>query len=84
MNVLQFECPVCKNMTMADLDRMDDLPTLMDKVEKAIVLTVWEKNARNGAATAADLRIPYHALRHLIKKHGLNSEKVSHLNCSHG
>ena len=84
MNVLQFECPVCENPTMADLDKMDDLPTLMNKVEKAIVLAVWEKNGRNGAATARDLGIPEYAFRHLKKKHHLALEKVSHLNCSHG
>ena len=55
MNILQFECPVCENMTMADLDQMDDLPAMMDKVEKAIVSAVYNKNARNGAATARDL-----------------------------
>lgn len=83
MNTLQFQCPVCFNMTMADLDVLEDLPTLMDRIEKTIVLAVWEKNGRNGAATARDLKIPFHAFRHLLKKHDLTSEKVSHLNCSH-
>ena len=84
MNVLQFECPVCENPTMVDLDQKDDLKTLMNRVEKAIVLAAWEKNGRNGAATARDLGIEFHAFRHLLKKHDLTSEKVSHLNCSHG
>jgi hypothetical protein len=84
MNTLQFECPVCFNPTMADLEAWEDLPKLMDRIEKTIVLAVWEKNARNGAATARELKIPFHAFRHLHKKHNLASEKVSHLNCDHG
>jgi len=83
MNTLQFECPICFNMTMADLEVLEDLPTMIDRIEKAIVLAVWEKNGRNGAATARDLKIEFHQFRHLLKKHDLASEKVSHLNCSH-
>lgn len=83
MNVLQFECPICFNMTMADLDVLEDLPTMMSRVEKAFVLAVWEKNGRNGKATARDLGIEFHAFRYLMKKHDLASEKVSHLNCTH-
>lgn len=83
MNVLQFECPVCENPTMVDLDKLGGLKSMMNDVEKTIVLVVWEKNGRNGAATARDLGIEFHAFRHLLKKHSLSSEKVSHLNCSH-
>lgn len=83
MNVLQFECPVCENPTMVDMDRMDDLKTLMNKVERAIVLAVWEKNGRNGAATARDLKVAEHVFRHLHDKHDLRSEKVSHLHPLH-
>jgi transcriptional regulator with PAS, ATPase and Fis domain len=77
MNVLQFECPVCENLTMADLEKMPDLKTLMNQIEKAIVQAVYEKNARNGAATARDLKVAEHVMRHLIDKHELKSEKVS-------
>lgn len=77
MNVLQFECPVCENMTMVDVEKMDDLKSMMNSIEKAIVFAVWEKNGRNGAATARDLKIEFHVFRHLLDKHDLNSEKVS-------
>ena len=83
MNVLQFECPVCENPTMVDLDQMDDLPSLMAKVEKSIVLAVWDKNHRNGVATARELGIQDHVFRYLKKKYDLDQEKVSHLNCTH-
>lgn len=78
MNVIQFECPICENLTMADLDKMPDLKTMMNDVEKRIVLAVYQKNGRNGAATARDLGIEFHAFRYLLEKHDLNSEKVSH------
>jgi DNA-binding protein Fis len=69
---MKIECPFCNAPTRIDLPLTGEpLPELLDRIEKIIVEATLKRTYGNQTSAAKDLGMPKHALRHLIKKHGL-------------
>jgi DNA-binding NtrC family response regulator len=66
---VNFDCPFCERPTTLVLN--EPLPDLLDSIEKQIVIAALEQTHNNQTYAAQRLKIPFHAIRHLIKKHGL-------------
>lgn len=68
---MRIECPLCGQPADMLMPLELPLPDLLDAIEKYIVERTLERSYNNQTYAARDLKIPFHAIRHLIKKHDL-------------
>jgi len=84
---MKMNCPVCRTQINIVTEHTDNekmaealirdaytehgFDVIMNAVEKRLVTDALQETNGNATAAAESLRIPFHSIRHLIKKHGL-------------
>lgn len=78
MKVLKLDCPLCASPeTYIELD--EGFADKMNRVEREFIIAALEQAHGNRSMAARALKMPVYALRHLVLKHGLTTERKSYL-----
>lgn len=70
MKVIKIDCPFCRVPDII-VDLEEGFDAIMNRVERQFVVDALEQAGGVRTRAAAALKMPVHALRHLVIKHDL-------------